>query len=389
MLGDATSFILQFHFVDGRVDIDASHMPPPMRPPNPSPMPSSKMSAKSSPAMLGSARTDDNKSPSPHMRRRSSLLTFANKETTRRASALEARVLEEEVEGEARERRKSIRRASTMVKGTGGGAVDPGELAKLIKAHESGEGHHSPSHSQGGSPSGKRRASFSMQSGQNLLSLSEDEVAAAMAKEKEDEHYEPATDPMPDSQVDLLNMPSEERESFHIDQIASLLQSTDAFNSVQDELMSEVARCCLYHFFQPGTIICSEDEECAFYFCVVHGSVSVTEPQVSMNEGIDVASISPEKSESAKRRSKEEMGSNRRASKESMAYDAQRKRASFVMPPPPPDAQTTRKHSIGAGKGFHHFPLVMQKEKYEYAAKVTDPKGASIILKIVTTSKMR
>ena len=190
MLGDATKFTLSVS-LRGRVDIDVSHMPPPMRPPNPSPMPSSKMSAKSSPAMLGSARTDDNnKSPSPHMRRRSSLLTFANKETTRRASALEARVLEEEVEGEARERRKSIRRASTMVKGTGGGAVDPGELAKLIKAHESGEGHHSPSHSQGGSPSGKRRASFSMQSGRTS-SRSRRTRSPPRWPRKEDEHYEP------------------------------------------------------------------------------------------------------------------------------------------------------------------------------------------------------
>ena len=63
------------------------------------------------------------------------------------------------------------------------------------------------------------------------------------------------------------------KESFHIDQIASLLQSTDAFNSV-GQLVGEVARCCLYHFFQPGTIICSEDEV-RLYFCVVHGSVSV------------------------------------------------------------------------------------------------------------------
>ena len=33
-----------------------------------------------------------------------------------------------------------------------------------------------------------------------------------------------------------------------------------------------------------------------------------------------------------------------------------------------------------AGKGFHHFPLVMQYRFYGYSARVTDPMGASIIL---------
>ena len=45
-----------------------------------------------------------------------------------------------------------------------------------------------------------------------------------------------------------------------------------------------------------------------------------------------------------------------------------------------PTSTATRISSVTAGKGFHHYPLVFNKNTYGYDARVTDEGGASVVL---------
>jgi len=141
-------------------------------------------------------------------------------------------------------------------------------------------------------------------------------------------------DTLEEAQIDLLNMIPEERETSHIDALADLLSknAADFCQNLTDDQTSDVARCCLYQYFSPGTVLCEKDEDTSFYFVLLRGEVVVEELQV---HHLDT-------------------GSNMRTT------------------------------TIKAGRGFHHFPLVMQYRFYGYSASVEAASGASVLIILKT-----
>jgi hypothetical protein len=136
---------------------------------------------------------------------------------------------------------------------------------------------------------------------------------------------------------ELLNNPPEERETDHVDVLVEHLGKTAShfFSQINDDQQTDVARCALYHFFDPGEVVCDEDDETAYYFVVLSGSVEVDEARVSHTE-------------SAK---------NRGGAQAQM-----------------------RKHIMRTGRGFHHFPLVMQSRFYGYNARASSNYGAALLM---------
>lgn len=143
-------------------------------------------------------------------------------------------------------------------------------------------------------------------------------------------------DPLDPALRELLNLPPEERETDTVESLAESLSklAPQFFGHVTDDQQTEIARCALYHFFEPGEEVCMEDDELCFFFVVLHGVVEVDETRVSHNEG-------------------------------TKGRD---------------DAQMRTKRYT-AGRGFHHYPLVMQSRFYGYNARIpADSHGASILL---------
>ena len=143
-------------------------------------------------------------------------------------------------------------------------------------------------------------------------------------------------DPMDATSQELLNIIPEERETQHLDKIVELLakNAKDFVAHLSDEQQSDVARCCLYHYFSDGELVCGADEDTSFFFVLLHGSIHIEETRVSHQEG--------------------------------SRSDG--------------DANSMRTTMLQAGKGFHHYPLVMQSRFYGYTATVDDPRGASVLL---------
>lgn len=141
-------------------------------------------------------------------------------------------------------------------------------------------------------------------------------------------------DPLDPNLRDSLNTPPGLRQKD--DSLCAALNklAPHFFDILSVDQQTEVARCALYHFFEPGQILCTEDEETSFVFVVLHGEVEVEEPRVSLNEGLS-------------------------------GREAVQKRTKIY----------------NAGMCFHHFPLVMQSRFYGYNARVPEGSmGASILI---------
>ena len=166
------------------------------------------------------------------------------------------------------------------------------------------------------------------------MSLATLQERVEKANEPDENGVMPYEDPVEPSQLELLNIPPEERETHHIDGLVEMISKNAAefCVSLTDDQQSDIARCGLYHFFTPGVMICDTDEETAFFFVVLRGSVQIDERQVHHQEGTKGTE------------------SNMRTT------------------------------IVEAGKGFHHFPLVMQSRFYGYSARVVAETGASVLL---------
>lgn len=133
----------------------------------------------------------------------------------------------------------------------------------------------------------------------------------------------------------VLNIEPSARETLNCDTIADVIAkfAPDFCHFISDEEIGEMAKTCVYHFFRPGANVCDADEECEFFFVVLRGSVQIEERQVYHQEG-------------------------------AKGVEASQMRVTQCL----------------AGKGFHHYPLVMNNLFYGYSARVVDPIGASVIL---------
>lgn len=136
---------------------------------------------------------------------------------------------------------------------------------------------------------------------------------------------------------ELLNIPPEERETDHVDVLVEHLGkcASHFFGQINDDQQTDIARCALYHYFDPGEVVCDEDDETAYFFVVLSGAVVLDEARVSHTE-----------------------------SSKNRAY-----------------AKQMRTRVVEAGSGFHHYPLVMQNRFYGYNAHIgIDGPGAALLM---------
>jgi len=197
--------------------------------------------------------------------------------------------------------------------------------------------HVNPSpHSRRASVARARRSSLQRAESDKNTALATIQERVAHTNEPDEDGQVKYEDPMEPSHLALLNTPPEDRESDDIFGIAEMLSKdcADFCSLLTENQQSDIARCALYHFFTPGVLICDPNEETAFFFLVLHGSVQIEERQVHHQEG---------------------------------TFGAK--------------AETSMRTAIvQAGKGFHHFPLVTQARTYGYSARVVAPTGASVLL---------
>ena len=83
-------------------------------------------------------------------------------------------------------------------------------------------------------------------------------------------------------------------------------------SSLTDDQQTDLGRCCMYHYFEPEALVCDSDEETAFFFIVLHGSIDLRERQVHHKEDLRGG-----------------------------------------------QSAQHRNSTVTAGEAFHHFPLVM------------------------------
>ena len=176
---------------------------------------------------------------------------------------------------------------------------------------------------------------------------------------------EATEDPMPHKVLELLCCPPAERDALTIDRMLQYLTSAtpDTFGVLNDQQQGDFCRACLYHHFAPGSEICGPDDETAYFFVLLSGSVVMNDLQVSMVEG-ELPSASQ------RRRSRESGEKQRRMSAERrMTMDAL---ANY--------RPNTRRCELAKGQTFHHFPLVMNHRFYGYSASVDAAEGASLLI---------
>jgi len=173
---------------------------------------------------------------------------------------------------------------------------------------------------------------------QERVNALEEEIEAKVADPENNPMFTPPKDTLEEKQLEGLNTPPDERETAHIDALVDLLgkNAADFVQNLSEDQQTDIARSCLYHYMTPGTVLCEKDEETNFYFVVLRGSVVLEELQVHHQESAKGG------------------GSN------------------------------TRVTNIKAGRGFHHFPLVMQYRFYGYSARVEASAGASVLVILKT-----
>ena len=184
------------------------------------------------------------------------------------------------------------------------------------------------------SPAGQRAKGRRSSLGMALGPQNTTAIQMLQARLTTDDEAVECEDTMETGHLDLLCMSPDERETSHIDGITQLLTASapEFCSALNEDQLTEVGRSALYHYFSNGEMVCDTDEETSFYFVLLRGSVVIEERQVHHQEG-------------------------------SSGSESQ-----------------TRQKVIEAGKGFHHFPLVMQYRFYGYSARVTGNAGASILL---------
>ena len=151
-------------------------------------------------------------------------------------------------------------------------------------------------------------------------------------------------DLMEDALLEQLCTPAEDRTDVNVDQICGVLHRYVPTFARQliDSSLRTVAKGLLYHFFQPGSVVCQEAENTNFFFLVLRGSVTLTERIVHHQERT---------TDSSKDKHDRDLST-----------------------------LSTRQRVIQAGEHFNHFPLVTDSPNYGFAARVDDPQGASIAL---------
>ena len=106
--------------------------------------------------------------------------------------------------------------------------------------------------------------------------------------EDEDDEDDEDLDLMEDGHLELLCKQPDQRGEAECEKLADILSRFAPKFTQQLQLahLMALSKTCLYHFFDPDTVVCESNESCNFYFLILRGSVHVEERIVHHQEGL-------------------------------------------------------------------------------------------------------